>query len=369
MSTPQKHICLIAWMGLATSLFATAAVAQQQYTVEEIASCEDAMYVVRVGAINDDGQIAAFAYAPDDSARTVAFTVDSTGCVLLEPLAGMARTVTTGISAGGLAFGYGLLDRPDNDRPIDDRPVDIQPGHAHAAIWGSDGGPTSLDPLAGDRSSMAWDANARGQIVGESYAPNQPRPVLWDGGSILDLTPPGYQFGRATGIADSGEFIVGTVWNTPGGNTEGFAVVWDSFVMIGTLPSGSFSELCAANNAGEAVGLADGEGFVNALRYDHRGLVSIDPLPGDTEARLADLNDHGVAVGSSGDRAVVAFADRLIDLHDLLESDSRDAWTLTEAVGINNTGQIVGHGLNPAGRHVAFLLTPITDGEDRRPRS
>lgn len=367
MKTAQKHTCLIAWMGLATSLFATAAVAQQRYSVEEIASPVDAMYVVEVGGINDDGKSAVFAHAPDDPRRTVAFTVDRTGWVLLEPLDGMARMVTTGISAGGLAFGYGLLDRLVNDRPIDDRSVDIQPGHALAAIWDTHGVPASLAALAGDRCSMAWDANARGQIVGESYAPEQPRPVLWDGGSILDLTPPGYQFGRATGIADSGEFIVGTVWNTPGGNTEGFAVVWDSFVTIGTLPSGSFSELCAANNVGEAVGLADGEGYVNALRYDNRGLVSIDPLLGETEARLADLNDHGVAVGSSGDRAVVAFADELIDLHDLLESDSKDAWTLTEAVGINNAGQIVGHGLNPEGRHVAFLLTP-TDADIKSAR-
>src|SRR5262249_9152772 len=53
----------------------------------------------------------------------------------------------------------------------------------------------------------------------------------------------------------------------------------------------------------------------------------------------------------------------LADLNDLLPDGS--GWTITEAYGINDAGQIAGAGFNPEGQSHAFVLTP--DGG--RPRA
>ena len=47
------------------------------------------------------------------------------------------------------------------------------------------------------------------------------------------------------------------------------------------------------------------------------------------------------------------------DLNNDIRSDS--GWTLEDALGINDTGQIVGYGTNPSGQMDAFVLTPIPE--------
>lgn len=47
------------------------------------------------------------------------------------------------------------------------------------------------------------------------------------------------------------------------------------------------------------------------------------------------------------------------DLNSLI--DSACGWELRAATAINDVGQIVGFGINPAGQTVAFLLTPIPE--------
>jgi hypothetical protein len=36
-------------------------------------------------------------------------------------------------------------------------------------------------------------------------------------------------------------------------------------------------------------------------------------------------------------------------------------WTLQVATAINDSGEIVGHGVNPEGQEDAFLLTPVPE--------
>ena len=226
----------------------------------------------------------------------------------------------------------------------------------------------ALPLLDGDVRSTAWGCNARGQTVGESSAPdNGTRPVLWENGRMHVLST-GAEYGRALGIDESGELIVGVSWNGPGHTmdgvvrplegVQGFVIVFDSFQRIGTLPSGSFSSLAAINNRGQAVGSADAEGFINAIRYNGT-MVVIEPLVHDSHAEFNDINDEGVAVGFSGERAVVAYADRLIDLNELLEPGSGAGWLLENASGINNRGQIIASGRSCDGTRATFLLTPV----------
>ena len=41
--------------------------------------------------------------------------------------------------------------------------------------------------------------------------------------------------------------------------------------------------------------------------------------------------------------------------------DPSSGWILADATAINDSGQIVGNGTNPAGQTHAFLLTPIPE--------
>ena len=49
----------------------------------------------------------------------------------------------------------------------------------------------------------------------------------------------------------------------------------------------------------------------------------------------------------------------MTDLNTLIDPSS--GWTLKNAQGINDAGQIVGIGTNPSGHRHAFLLTPVPE--------
>lgn len=83
---------------------------------------------------------------------------------------------------------------------------------------------------------------------------------------------------------------------------------------------------------------------------------------GGTYSYAYGINDSGQVVGyayTSNNSAQPAFLysnGRMTDLNSLLPAGS--GWTLTSARAINNAGDIVGYGVNPAGQTHAFLLTP-----------
>jgi probable HAF family extracellular repeat protein len=88
------------------------------------------------------------------------------------------------------------------------------------------------------------------------------------------------------------------------------------------------------------------------------GTLGSGPL---ASSSATDVNDAGAVVGTTtvgNGSATVAFLYRdgkMTDLNTLLPPGS--GWRLTSAAGINNRGQIVGEGINPAGETHGYLLT------------
>jgi probable HAF family extracellular repeat protein len=77
------------------------------------------------------------------------------------------------------------------------------------------------------------------------------------------------------------------------------------------------------------------------------------------------INNSGVVVGQADvlingvtqEHAFIYTGGKMQDLNNLISANS--GWMLTEATGINDTGQIVCNAYNPSnGQHHAFLLTP-----------
>jgi len=75
------------------------------------------------------------------------------------------------------------------------------------------------------------------------------------------------------------------------------------------------------------------------------------------------INSNGQVVGQAataeGSGHAFLYNGQMEDLNDLIEQDS--GWTLNEADGINDLGQIVCSGINSSGQSDLFLLTPVPE--------
>jgi probable HAF family extracellular repeat protein len=188
------------------------------------------------------------------------------------------------------------------------------------AFFYSDGVMQDLGTLAGSTGSFSQaDAiNDRDEIVGVSITASGTRHAfLYKNGSMQDIDGSGNQFSQANAINKSGK-IVGEY--SPSGAAPYRAFVFQDGDIhdLGTL-GGVASVAEAINNKGDIVGnsLTTGTGVEHAFLY-HGG-------------KMKDLNNF---------------------------LDPNSGWILSDAVGINEHGQICGSGtLNGQGH--TFLLTPV----------
>ncbi len=187
-----------------------------------------------------------------------------------------------------------------------------------AILYDQAGAPAELgDPP--DSLGAANAVNAAGQVVGDPA-------FVWRGGHLTKL--PGLPGGSAewyqptaTAINISGQ-IAGSA--SASSSIDHRAVIWRGGAVadVGTIDGIAFSEATGINAAGQVVGTAD---------------PKCRPCP----APRAWFWQPG---------GVITALDTLIP--------AGSGWTLREANGINDRGQIVGSGLHGGALH-AFLLTPV----------
>jgi len=298
-------------------------------------------------------------------------------------------------------------------------------GAANAFLW-EQGVMNNLGSLNDfNTGSSARDVNELGHVVGSALAPAPGfpgalagRPFYWTPeGGMIDITPspdePG--IGGAFGLNDNGAVVGdwrgrGFLWTSSTGMTflptfpdaifpEAFPrdlnnagdvvgrswagedpvpVIWPAEGGIVQLPGingGVDGQARAVNEAGVVVGEVDNEfGLLQPVIWNDGALTQIRLLPdplldgGSAEA----INDHGVIVGWDGAFAAGGVPPqgwvRTPDgtkarLNDVI-IDPTGEWDIRFALGINNSGQIVGiaNRTLPDGTDVpgaAFLLTPV----------
>ena len=212
----------------------------------------------------------------------------------------------------------------------------------------------------------ARGANNVGQVVGfrlitDEHGQYHKRAYLYTTNRTIDLGTFGGKQSDAIAINDAGE-VVGHLY-TQYHDGSRRAVLYHSgkVIEIGTF-GGNDSIGVAINAAGQVVGYsALPGGDPRAFLYAHGKLNNLGTLPGGTESFAYGIDDRGRVVGASDAkdsplRAFIYSDGVMQDLNKLIPDDS--GWLLTEAKGINQSGQIVGYGfLN--GERRAFLLTPL----------
>jgi probable HAF family extracellular repeat protein len=239
---------------------------------------------------------------------------------------------------------------------------------------------TLFDPTgAGNNTALgvggAYSINDARQIVGISLnSDGRERATLFDSsgaGNNIDLGTLGGDWSDAYSINDAGQ-IVGEAYVSTG-EPRYRATLFDptgdgNNIDLG---AGRKSTAYSINNAGQIVGESGSFYDKHATLFDPTGAgnnIDLGALGG-SESWAWSINDAGQIVGwaderlgRTGSRVRATLFDPTgagnnIDLNTLI--DPASGWTLLGAYDINNSGWIVGYGINPEEKNHAFLLVPI----------
>ena len=222
---------------------------------------------------------------------------------------------------------------------------------------------TTYLPTLGGATVVPNAINDYNDIVGSSgYSPtsNVTEAFLYSGGRMTGLGTLGGTSSEALGVNNSDQ-IVGDA-DLPDGSYHAFIDFGGVMRDLGALQNNGTSVAWAINSAGVVTGVSSvTASSVHAFLWSASGgMVDIGSLGGAGSGGEA-INDAGEVVGSSttstGDlHAFIYDHGVMTDLNTEIASGS--GWSLTEARGINASGQIVGRGEINNVRH-AFLLNPI----------
>jgi probable HAF family extracellular repeat protein len=307
---------------------------------------------------------------------------------------GYGTTYGTAINAHSQITGESYLGTtvPVRCLPRQKPPCVSHPGHAF--LW-SNGTMTDLGTLGGHNSS-GNAINDLGEVVGRSDMTSGSGAFADQNGVMTAINS-----GDATAVNATGEIaggIAAPVANTGNVFEQAFTYQNGKTTVLGLLPGegGIFTVASGINSSGEVVGSGDNSASdERAWKYQNGTMTDIGTLGGPqasataintngqivgfaqtssdadhgflyTSGRMTDLglnifpdaiNDLGVIVGQGPGDAIVGTAGHFQSLNNLVPPGS--GFTLTNATGINNNGQIVAQGSNnTTGQNHAFLLTP-----------
>lgn len=345
---------------VALCLCPLARLAAQSYTVTDLGTFGGT--TSRGYGINAGGAVTGQAALSEDTA-THAFYRPSGGSLQdLGTLNGGINSVGYAINAAGQIAGASNFSPGSNT------------GN-HAFFRNAGGTLIDLGTLGGP-NSVGYGINATGRVAGESQVSGGATHAFLsgvNGGALQDL-------GTLTG----GTFASGRAVNASGqvaGNSNSATSGQHAFLSdpnggalrdLGTLSGGSLSFGLAVNDSGRVVGNSNfsGTGFRAFISAANGGaLTSLGTLGGAGSSSYGlGINNNGQVVGYSflSDNStqhafiVLTLGGVMIDLNSLI--DTSTGTVLTQALGINDLGQVVGYGfLNGSTTEHAFLLTPVPE--------
>jgi probable HAF family extracellular repeat protein len=282
-------------------------------------------------AVNSRGQVAGFAAnGVQDPASLLGFTTQTRGFLWqngkmqdLGALDNSSDAVALLINEAGQVVGQSYTN--ESTLPTQSCNTEL-PRTLHGFLW-ENGALTDIGTLGGS-CAFVYALNNRGQVVGQSTVAGDvaSHPYIWERGTITDLGTLGGSYGFAAWINDAGR-VVGSVTNAS--DAALLAVVWKDGVItgLGTLPGDACSAANVINSKGQIVG---GSGLFAPF----------------FSACANDTVEHAFLWQDGA----------MVDLNAFVPPDSD--LTLSEAVFINDAGEISGIAALPTGEQHAFLLVP-----------
>lgn len=222
--------------------------------------------------------------------------------------------------------------------------------HTRAYVW-RDGVMTDLGTLGG-RSTVAWDINHRGQVVGSSQAPSmEGHAFLWEDGVMTDLGSLGPYGADALDINDRGQ-VVGEFVTA---SAHSGAFLWQDGVMtdLGTL-GGDYARAEAINERGQVVGQSwTASGETHGFLWDDGTMTDHGDIG--TQGRLISINEDGQVMGN---RSATGMDQQAFIWHDGVMTDvgMTSGGRSNLANAMNAGGQVTGWSYAPGPADVRTFL-------------
>ena len=235
----------------------------------------------------------------------------------------------------------------------------------------SNGRMTSINsPSVFPSGTEALGINDSGEVVGTGYISDSNfHAFLYSGGKMTDLGPRGAVQASAIAINNSGQ-IIGGYYLTSGAVGE-FLITNGKMTTL-PVPTGSYAvSAFAINDIGDIVGTM----FFNsgapphAAKFISGAWTDLGGISGAAASRATGINLSGQVIGTSffpqtqyhppkpGKHVpFISTSSGLVNLNTLIQTGT--GFTLTDAIGINDSGHILCNATNAAGSKHAVLLSP-----------
>jgi len=351
MPTTRKVRCAIMLMVL--SLFASQALSvAQTYKVTDLGTLSGNL-VSKAYALNNAGEAAGTSSNPT---AAIAVMFNGGKATSISTL-GSNVSVATAINGSGEIVGWNFFYSNPNFDP--------------QAFLYSNGTMKNINsPSLFPSGTEAWGINSSGEVVGTGYLTSSNfHAFLYSGGQMKDIGPPGAYQASAVAINTSGQ-IVGGYSLTSGGAGE--FLYSDGKMTTLPVPAGSNGvSAFAINDNGEIAGAIffSSGAPAHAAQFSNGVWTDLGAISGAASSTAKAINIAGQIVGTAifpqtqyhppkpGKHVpFISTTSGLVDLNTLIPSGT--GFTLTDAVGINDSGQILCDANNASGSEHAVLLTP-----------
>lgn len=335
-----------------TTLWLCASASQstaQKYTITDLGTLPGNS-VSKASALNDAGEAAGISETPTASIATMFSGGKATSISTL----GSSVSLANAINGSGEIAGWNSYDSNPNFDP--------------QAFLYSNGSMQNINsPSLFPSGTEAYGINNAGEVVGTGYINSSTfHAFLYSGGKMKDIGPSGAFQASAYAINTAGQ-IVGT-YSLNSGASGTFLYTNGEMTTLPNPPSSRGGFGAAINDNGEIVGtLYPSEGS-HAAKFSDGAWTDLGNLTGAQGSGATAINTAGQIVGTAifpptykpfraGKHVpFISTAGGLVNLNTLIPSGT--GFTLTDAVDINESGQILCDATNASGNAHGVLLSP-----------
>jgi probable HAF family extracellular repeat protein len=339
---------------LLTTLWLCASASQstaQTYTITDLGTLPGNS-VSKASALNNAGESAGVSETPTAAIATMFSGGKATSISTL----GSSVSLANAINSSGEIAGWNSFDSSATFDP-------------QAFIYRNGSMQNINSPLLFPSGTEASGINNSGEVVGTGYLTSSNfHAFLYSGGKMTDLGPPGAFQASAIAVNNSGQ-IIGGYYLTSGATGE-FLITGGKMTTLPVPAGASGVSAFAINDNGEIAGqlfLSSGAPS-HAAQLANGVWTDLGAFTGAVASRATSINLSGKVVGTAffpqtsyhppkpGKHVpFIATASGLVNLNTLILSGS--GFTLTDAVGINDSGQILCDATNASGNEHAVLLS------------